>query len=102
MDITGKTFISKGKYGFYMTVKDKLNDTKAYLNVSFRKGEEPEDGGEFNINKAFLSASTSKTGEVKIKLFVMDYDNPNASPSGKAYPKGVTFEETESNGVLPF
>lgn len=105
MDITGKAFISKGNYGFYTTIKDKQNDTKVYLPVSFKKGQEPDDGGQFNIERAFLAVFAGKTGEAKLKLVVMDYSDAagaNISPSGVPYPKGVTFEETDSEEPLPF
>ena len=105
MDITGKAFISKGNYGFYTTIKDKQNDVKVYLPVGFKKGQEPDDGGQFYINKAFFTVFAGKTGEARLKLFVMEYSNVdggNISPSGKPYPQGTTFEEAESESSLPF
>lgn len=118
MEIRGKTYLSKGNYGFYMTVKDR-NDAKVFLTVGFRRDQEPKEGGEFDIKNAFLSAYPTKSGDVKLKLVILDYEQvsesaaPNApvreaahaplkSPSGEEYHPAVKFEQTGIGGKLPF
>lgn len=113
MEIRGKAFINKGQYGFYMTVKDR-EDAKAFLTVGFRKGEEPDEGGEFNLKNAFLSAYPTKSGDAKLKLVVLDYEQvgesrPSEAPKRETAPSGEThhpatkFEEyTDMDKPLPF
>lgn len=114
MEIRGRTYINKGQYGFYMTVKDR-EDAKVFLTVGFRKGQEPEEGGEFNLKNAFLSAYPTKSGDAKLKLVVLEYEQvaespqrqatpPEAAPSGEAYHPATKFEKTadDGDGPLPF
>lgn len=111
MEIRGKAFINKGQYGFYMTVKDR-EDAKVFLTVGFRKGEEPDEGGEFNLKNAFLSAYKTRNGESRLKLVVLEYEqvgvsryetnDAELSPSGKAYPPTTKFVDVDDDGELPF
>lgn len=117
MEIRGNLWVSKSQTGtgFYATIKDGKTDTKLFLSVGFKRGEEPEDGCEIDIGRGFLSCYQTKSGEAKLKLVVMDYTvkqmsehtpKPTASapvaPSGKPYPVSIKFEETDGDGKLPF
>ena len=112
MEIRGKTYINKGQYGFYMTVKDR-EDAKVFLTVGFRKGQEPDEGGEFNLKNAFLSAYKTKSGDAKLKLVVLEYEQvgesapmesaPQATSRGtQAFYPATKFEQAGDDGELPF
>lgn len=103
MDITGKLFISKGNYGFYATLKDKQNDAKFFLPVSFRRDAEPQDGGEINIKNGFLTAYPTKDGGGKPKLMVMEYEYIAGFAEAKKPTSGKLVDiSAEDDPDLPF
>lgn len=102
MEITGKTFINKGEYGFYTTIKDRQG-AKVFLTVGFRRDEEPEAGGEFNLKHGFLSAYKTRKGEDKLKLVVMSYEQVAESQGdSRPTPKLTEISNTDELGELPF
>ena len=88
-----KIYINKTQYGYSTTCKDKQGDIKTYLDIQFKKGEEPTTN-QIEINNAFFSCYKSKDG-IKPKMVVMDYmDIGNDFEVGQAKPSD--FEK--SNG----
>lgn len=118
MEIRGNLWVSKSQSGtgFYTTLKDGRTDTKMFVSVGFKRGEEPDDGCEIDISRGFMSCFLTKTGEAKLKMVIMEYavkqvsayaPKPTPSgeiaPSGRPYPQAVKFEEVAGgDGELPF
>lgn len=106
MTITGDMYISK-KTGFYTTLKDR-DDNRCFLTVGFRKGAEPEDGGKFQINEAFLTCYAAKNGDIKPKLMVLDYEAADEKPTERPVKKTAPAAQKKQqyidveDGELPF
>lgn len=66
-----KLFINKTQYGYSAPLVDKEKTVKYYLQLGFRKGEEPTTD-QIEVNDSFMTAYNSKDG-AKPKLVVMSY-----------------------------
>ena len=77
MNISGNTFIFKGKFGYYTTVSNK-NQNGEYENmqisVQLPKEAELENKTKINITKGFLSFYKSKEGLPKIKAVIQEFN----------------------------
>ena len=86
--------VYKNQYGYSTIIKNQ--DQKMYVNVGFKKGQEPE--GEVNrivIENGFLSFYIDKNGIAKPKIVVLDY----VMQEGDAYePEEKEIQDNE----LPF
>lgn len=78
----GQTKIFRNDKGFYSTSISKKNsdDTwdNAYINVSFRKGVEIENGTTIDVKQGFLTFDKWENKEGKtntfLKIFILDYE----------------------------
>ena len=86
-------YINKNQYGYSTTCKDKQNN-KCYLDVQFKKNQEPETDKILVID-AFFSCYKNKSNEVKPKLVVMNY-----SDKGKPFGQAVKPSENKSNSEI--
>ena len=66
-----KIYINKSQYGYSTTAKDKDKQLKIYIDVQFKKGQEPTTD-QIQLNNAFFSCYQAKDG-IKPKIVVMDY-----------------------------
>lgn len=73
MKLVDKLWIYKSKFGGYSTLL-KNGEDKMYVQVSFRKEQEPDaDKLQIEIKDAFLGFSKTKEGIYKNKIVVLDY-----------------------------
>lgn len=94
MKLVDKLTVYKGQYGFSTLLKNK--EDKLYVQVSFRRGQEPtEDKAYIDIKDGFLSFYKDKNGLAKPKIVIMEYENIET---------GETIEYTDVFGSddLPF
>ena len=84
-----KIYINKTQYGYSTTCKDKQGDIKTYLDMQFKKGEEPTTN-QIEIDNAFFSCYKSKDG-IKPKLVIMSY-----TEVGKELENGQAPQEKEN------
>ena len=91
MKLIDKLTVYKGQYGFSTLLKN--NDDKLYVQVAFRKGQEPvQDRVTIDIKDGFLSFYKDKNGLAKPKIVVLEYQEIDSGVS-------VT---TEYSDDLPF
>lgn len=91
MKLTEKLVVYKGQYGFSTQLKN--NEDKMYVQVSFKRGEEPlSDRAYIDIQNGFLSFYKDKNGFAKPKIVVLEY---------QLLDSGVT-QTTEQSDDLPF
>ena len=84
-------YINKGIYGWQTIAKN--NDDKMYIDVVFKKDIEPDDTYlKIKINRGFFSMYKTKTGLVKPKLIIMDYNILSKNDT----------EEIANDETLPF
>ena len=77
MKLVDKLMIYKGNYGYSTLLKN--NDDKLYVQVAFRKGQEPtQDRIQIDIKDGFLSFYKDKNGLAKTKIVVLDYTEVGA------------------------
>lgn len=92
MKILEDLTVYKNQYGYSALLRN--DDDKMYINVGFRKGQEPvEEVSKLMITNGFLTFYKDKNGLAKPKIVVLDYfvnDNVNEEA-------GEIFE-----GDLPF
>lgn len=73
MKLIDKLTVYKGQYGFSTLLKN--NEDKLYVQVAFRKGQEPtEEKVTIDIKNGFLSFYKDKNGFAKPKIVVLEYD----------------------------
>jgi len=73
MKLVDKLWIYKSKFGGYTTLL-KNGEDKMYVQVSFRKEQEPEaEKLQIDIKEAFLGFYKTKEGNYKNKIVVLDY-----------------------------
>lgn len=97
-----KLWISKTQYGFSTRLKDgNENGASMFLNVQFRKGQEPEGNCQIETKgNEFLSCFNSKNG-VQPKLVVLDYsiiaghNSDNAQPEKAKEPEKTSYTADE-------
>jgi hypothetical protein len=91
-----KLYINKTQYGYSTTCKDKQGDLKTYMDLQFKKGEEPKTD-QIEIDNAFFSCYQSKDG-IKPKMIVMSY-----AEIGKGFEEGqAPREERRTLDDQPF
>lgn len=76
MNVTGKTMIFKGDYGYSTTISSKNKEGQyenMYLTVQLPKGIELENKTMIEITNGFLSFYKSKEGLPKIKLVITKF-----------------------------
>lgn len=94
MKLIDKLTVYKGQYGFSTLLKN--NDDKLYVQVQFRKGQEPlQDKVQIDIKDGFLSFYKDKNGLARPKIVILEYQEIDS---------GVTTEYTNTFGSddLPF
>jgi hypothetical protein len=95
-----KLYINKTQYGYSTTCKDRENN-KCYLDMQFKKGEEPTTN-QIEIHNAFFSCYKSKDG-IKPKMVVMDYmDIGNDFEEGQAKSNSQILRDTQDQAFADF
>lgn len=80
MNITGKTKIYKGMYGYSCSISNKNQDgtyERMYVSLQLPKGVEVENKTYIEIIKGFLAFYKDKNGMSKIKIVVLDFNYIN-------------------------
>ena len=75
MNITGKTKVFRGKYGYSCSISNKNQDgtyERMYVNLQLPKGVEVENKTYIEITKGFLAFYKDKNGMSKIKIVAME------------------------------
>jgi hypothetical protein len=84
MKLIENLYIYKGQYGYSTLLKN--NEDKLYIQVSFKKGEEPtEEKLQIDIKNGFLSFYKDKNGLAKIKIVVLEYEKLGVSETTTEY-----------------
>lgn len=77
MKLTENLYIYKGQFGYSTLLKN--NEDKMYVQVSFKRGEEPtEEKLQINIKDGFLSFYKDKNGLAKPKIMILEYEKLGA------------------------
>ena len=72
MKLVEKLAVYRGQFGFSTLVKN--NEDKMYVQVQFRKGQEPlQDKAYIDIKDGFLSMYKDKNGLAKPKIVILEY-----------------------------
>lgn len=80
MKLIDKLTVYKGQYGFSTLLKN--NDDKLYVQVAFKKGQEPvQDKVAIDIKDGFLSFYKDKNGLAKPKIVVLEYQEIDSGVS---------------------
>lgn len=88
-----KIYVNKGNYGWQTRAVN--GEDKMYIDVQFKKGEEPEETFcQIEIKDAFFSMYKTKTGLAKLKLVIMSYE--------KISKEETTQEQISPEDTLPF
>lgn len=77
MNITGKTMVIKGDYGYSCILSNKNQNgewDRMYLSLQLPKDVELENKTKIDIIKGFLSFYKTKEGLAKPKIVVMEYN----------------------------
>lgn len=75
MNITGKTKIFKGKYGYSCSISNKKQDgsyENMFMQIQLPKGIEPEDKSTIEITRGFISFYENKDGNKIPKIVAME------------------------------
>lgn len=75
MNITGKTKIYKGKYGYSCSISKKNQDgsySNMFMQIQLPKGIEPEDKSIIEITKGFISFYQTKDGNKIPKIVALE------------------------------
>ena len=75
MNITGKTKIYKGKYGYSCSISNKKQDgsySNMFMQLQLPKGIEPADKSIIEITKGFISFYENKDGNKIPKIIAME------------------------------
>lgn len=72
MKLVDKLMVYKGQFGYSTLLKN--GEDKLYVQVGFRKGQEPfQEKAMIDIKDGFLSFYKDKNGIAKPKLVILDY-----------------------------
>lgn len=72
MKLVDKLMVYKGQFGYSTLLKNQ--EDKLYVQVGFRKGQEPfQEKAMIDIKDGFLSFYKDKNGAAKPKIVVLDY-----------------------------
>jgi hypothetical protein len=75
MNITGKTKIYKGKYGYSCSISNKKQDgsySNMFMQIQLPKGIEPEDKSTIEITRGFISFYENKDGNKIPKIVALE------------------------------
>lgn len=75
MNITGKTKIFRGRYGYSCSISNKKQDgsyENMFMQIQLPKGIEPEDKSIIEITKGFLSFYENKDGNKIPKIVALE------------------------------
>lgn len=91
MKLTENLVVYKGQYGFSTMLKN--NEEKMYIQVNFKRGEEPSGERTYiDIKNGFLSFYKDKNGFARPKIVILEYQEIDS---------GVR-QTTEQDDDLPF
>ena len=82
MQISGKTKIFKGKYGYSCSISNKNQDgsySNMFMQIQLPKGIEIKDKSIIEITKGFISFYENKDGNKIPKIVVLDFNYINDS-----------------------
>ena len=107
MNITGKTMIFKGQYGYSTTISKKNQDgqyERMYVSVQLPKNIELENKTVINITDGFLSFYNTKDGLPKTKIVVREFTTDEEQKYIQEERKAIQNEEIYGvqNSDLPF
>lgn len=97
MDITGRTKIFRGRYGYSCSISNKKQDGTYYnmfMQIQLPKGIEPEDKSIIEITKGFISFYENKDGNKIPKIVALEIKQDE--------PKQEVQEDFYSSDSLPF
>jgi hypothetical protein len=101
MKLVDKLMVYKGQYGYSTLLKNQ--EDKLYVQVGFRKGQEPlQEKAMIDIKDGFLSFYKDKNGAAKPKIVVLDFTEIETQ---NFQPQEPTFDEPVFNPFdddLPF
>lgn len=84
MKLVDKLMVYKGQYGYSTLLKNQ--EDKLYVQVGFRKGQEPfQEKAMIDIKDGFLSFYKDKNGAAKPKLVILDYTELENTNRGDAW-----------------
>lgn len=84
MKLVEKLMVYKGQYGYSTLLKNQ--EDKLYVQVGFRKGQEPlQEKAMIDIKDGFLSFYKDKNGIAKPKLVILDYTEIENTNRGDAW-----------------
>ena len=104
MNITGKTKIYKGKYGYSCSISNKNQDgsySNMFMQLQLPKGIEPENKSIIEITKGFLSFYEDRNGLPKVKVVVMEFQEDYEKEEREAIQTENTVIDY-SEDSLPF
>ena len=80
MKLVDKLMVYKGQYGYSTLLKN--NEDKLYVQVGFKKGQEPkQEKVMIDIKDGFLSFYKDRNGLAKPKIVVLDYTALEDTPA---------------------
>lgn len=97
MNITGKTKIYKGKYGYSCSISNKNQDgsySNMFMQIQLPKGIELEDKSTIEIMRGFISFYENKDGNKIPKIVAMEIKQDK--------PKQELQEDFYNSDSLPF
>ena len=96
MNITGKTKIYKGKYGYSCSISNKKQDgsySNMFMQLQLPKGIELEDKSTIEIIRGFISFYENKDGNKIPKIVAMEIkqDEPKQEENYFSDPESLPF-----------
>lgn len=96
MNITGKTKIYKGKYGYSCSISNKNQDgsySNMFMQIQLPKGIELEDKSTIEITRGFISFYENKDGNKIPKIVAMEIkqDEPKQEENYFSDPESLPF-----------
>ena len=96
MNITGKTKIYKGKYGYSCSISNKNQDgsySNMFMQIQLPKGIEIEDKSTIEITRGFISFYENKDGNKIPKIVAMEIkqDEPKQEENYFSDPESLPF-----------
>ena len=102
MKLTEKLMVFKGQYG-YQTLLKKGEEDKLYIQVGFRKGQEPsKEKTIIDIRNGFLDFYKTKDGLAKTKIVILDYTEVEPPEHEDTGTIPMTSTTTVDDLALPF
>lgn len=70
-----RIIVNKSQYGYSGLASNQQDNLKTYIQVGFKKGEEPKaELCQIKVTNGFLSCYKKNNGDVVPKIVVMDYE----------------------------